>query len=165
MSIKKFKKDGLIFREGLCSRKGKELEVSGFKLPKLTKESEKTFLKLKLGYKLNVVPLGAEGSDSDSAGGDEAAFKKIKASVGKEIKKELAGGNADKNRITQMVKDATKKEQQADYAGATAVFEEIQSIIKGGGGGPLTPERREKMVQDLSEMEKNIDKIMKALEK
>ena len=86
MSVKKFKKDGVIFRVGLCTRQSKELHVSGFKIPKLIKESEKTFLKLKLGYK--IIALDGEGAEgaAGAGAGDEAAWKKLKAELSRKIK-------------------------------------------------------------------------------
>ena len=51
--VRKLKKDGLIFREGTCSRKGRDLTFGGPQLKdRYVKESEKTMRKLRLGYTL-----------------------------------------------------------------------------------------------------------------
>ncbi len=62
MSVKKLKKEGIIFREGVCFRKAKDLTVTDF-LPKLVKESQKTFLKLKLGYSLEAIDAADDADD------------------------------------------------------------------------------------------------------
>ena len=95
MSIKKFKKDGVIFREGFVTRKSKELQVSGFKIPKLIKESEKTFLKLKLGYK--IVSTGAEG-------GGEAGGEKLTPERRKEMVSGLSKMETDIDKIMSALK-------------------------------------------------------------
>ncbi len=106
VSVQKFKKEGVIFREGLCTRSNKELHLSGFTPAKLVKEAKKTLLKLKLGYEIHggedalTEPAGA----GEAGGTDEAAFK-------------------------------------------------------------LTPERRKEILQDLSRMESDIDRLMAALGK
>jgi hypothetical protein len=65
-SVKNLKKEGVLFLEGTVRRKGKDLDVEGI-LPKLLKESQKTFLKLRLGYKI----VGVD--EADDAGDDGAA--------------------------------------------------------------------------------------------
>jgi len=53
LAMKKLKSKGVIFREATCSAKGKQLTMGEIKPPKLFKEAEKLFLKLKLGYKVS----------------------------------------------------------------------------------------------------------------
>lgn len=160
LSIQKFKKDGVIFREGTCVRSGKDLELSGFALPMLIKECQKTFLKLKLGYKIS----GSDAEADQEAGGtgDEAAWKKLKAALGSKIKPAIEGGSQNKDRIVELVRQATGDEKAGDYAAATAAFEEIRGLLE-QGGSELSPERRSEMVKDLTQMEKDIDRLMSAL--
>jgi hypothetical protein len=74
LSVKNLKKGGVIFREGLCKREGKDLHISGIKPAKLCKEAEKTFLRLRLGYK--VIPMD-EPEDQDAAMTPEVRKKKV----------------------------------------------------------------------------------------
>jgi hypothetical protein len=60
---RKLQKEGLIFREGTCSRQGKELSVNGLE-PRLVKEAAKTLKKLLLGFKI----AGVEADDEGAAG-------------------------------------------------------------------------------------------------
>jgi hypothetical protein len=60
------KKEGVILREGTCSRDGKELRVQGLD-PKLQKGAAKTLKKLLLGFKIaGVNEEGEEGDAGDS---------------------------------------------------------------------------------------------------
>jgi len=56
------KKDGVTFREGTCSKEGKELRIDGLD-PKFLKGAAKTLKKLVLGYKIR----GAEEEGDDEA--------------------------------------------------------------------------------------------------
>ncbi len=72
IAVKSLKKSGVIFREGVCTRSGKELEVSDLKPAKLRKEAEKTLKKMRLGYSI----AGADAEDDtedDAPGGPQAA--------------------------------------------------------------------------------------------
>ncbi len=53
LAMKKLKSKGVIFREARCQKNGKNLTIGDIKPPKLHKEAERLFLKLKLGYKLS----------------------------------------------------------------------------------------------------------------
>jgi hypothetical protein len=71
--VRKLQKEGVIFREGTCTRQGKELAVEGLDR-KLVKEAAKTLKKLVLGFKI----AGAEeeeegGASSPDAGGAAAS--------------------------------------------------------------------------------------------
>ncbi len=51
--VRRMKKDGLIFRAGLCQRSGRDVEFWGDELKdRYIKEAEKTFDRLRLGYTL-----------------------------------------------------------------------------------------------------------------
>jgi len=51
--VRKLKQDGIRFQTGTCSRQGREIKIGAGDLKdKHLREAEKTFLKLRLGYKL-----------------------------------------------------------------------------------------------------------------
>jgi hypothetical protein len=71
LAVKALRKEGVLFKEGVCRLEGKDLHVRD--LPgKLAKEAMKTVLKLHLGYKLAVseeaptVPDGDLGAPAES---------------------------------------------------------------------------------------------------
>ena len=69
LSVKKLKKEGVLFRETTCTRKAKELELGPLQPAKLLKETEKTLIKLRLGYKVKAAPgTGEEGAAGAEAG-------------------------------------------------------------------------------------------------
>ncbi len=61
LAVRQLKKEGVVFREGTCTLQGKDFVVEGI-ASKLLKEAAKTFLKLRLGYKV---------SGQDGEGGEE----------------------------------------------------------------------------------------------
>lgn len=63
--VRKLQQEGVIFREGTCTRQGKELQVDELDR-KLVKEASKTLQKLVLGYKI-------AGDEEDAGGGPETA--------------------------------------------------------------------------------------------
>jgi hypothetical protein len=69
MSVQKLRKAGVIFREGTCSKAGKELELAGLEA-KLVKGAARTLAKLRLGY--TIAGVDEEGAD-ESADGDASA--------------------------------------------------------------------------------------------
>lgn len=148
MSIRKLKGEGLIFREGTVDREGKNLLVADM-IPKLEKEAKKTFLKLKLGYKIK----GAEGDDEDEdeneaaeaveemAGAEASSDTAAIENELKQLKKELSGdirtavdGNAqNKAAIANLVRAASQAEKSGDFADAVGKFNEIREQLNQGG--------------------------------
>lgn len=162
-SVQKLKKDGMMFHEGLCTRESKELSLRDFKLPKLIKETEKTFLKLKLGYTVAgggaADDADAEGAAATDAAQAQAAWKKIKAELGKDVRGAIEADSPDKARITQLATQAGAREKQGDFAGATALFEELRPLLQ----AKLSPERRKEMLHGLGNLEKDLDRLLNAL--
>jgi hypothetical protein len=64
---RKLQTEGLLFREGTCSREGKELRVEGLD-PKLVKGAAKTLKKLLVGFKI----AGADDESDSAASPDDA---------------------------------------------------------------------------------------------
>ncbi len=82
---RKLQKEGVLFREGTCTRQGKELQVDGLD-PKLVKAASKTLKKLLLGYKIAGVEDDAEGAPapgraSEARGKRLDELKKLKSDL------------------------------------------------------------------------------------
>lgn len=84
LCARKLQKEGLIFREGVCGKLGKELQVDGLD-PKLVKEAAKTLKKLHLGYKIAGVE--ADGDDAAAPSPTETATPEARAKRLEELKK------------------------------------------------------------------------------
>ena len=68
LSVKKLKAQGVLFRETTLTRQGKSLTLGPIEPPKLAKEAERLFIKLKLGYKLATGAGTAEPEGGDDGG-------------------------------------------------------------------------------------------------
>lgn len=164
MSVRKLKAQGVIFREATVNREGKNLNV-GEMIPKLEKEAKKTFLKLKLGYKI----LGADGPEeaqaesmeeeeeiqasSDSSGGQaEEQLKRIKKELANDIRSAVQGDAPNKAAIANLMREATQAENQSNFEEAVAKFEEIRGQLGEAGG-------------DLAEQAKKIETAVKVWNK
>jgi len=135
-SVNKLKKQGVMFREGLVTRSGKDLAVAELEA-KLLKEARKTFLKLRLGYKLSF-PGDDEGSDAEGdeqsgAKQQEPEWKKLKASVGPRIKPVLDGTGPAKAKVADLLRNATAAEKSGDFGAAIASFREIEGLLDAAG--------------------------------
>jgi hypothetical protein len=89
VAIPKLRSGGVMLREGTCSRQRKELHVGGFKAAKLYKEIEKTFLKLKLGYRIVAEDPDAAADESASAAAPAAAAATDAAKLAPERRQEI----------------------------------------------------------------------------
>jgi hypothetical protein len=72
---RKLVKEGVLFREGSCTRQGKELLVDGLE-PRLVKEAAKTLKKLVLGFKIAGIEEETEGAPA-TAGASEVRGRKL----------------------------------------------------------------------------------------
>jgi hypothetical protein len=81
IAARKLKTQGLTFREGTCSRDGKELRIAGLD-PKFVKGASKTIKKLLLGYKV----AGGEEDGEDGAA-PEGAAPEARAKRAQELQK------------------------------------------------------------------------------
>ena len=81
IAVRKIKKDGVLFREGTCTVKGKVITVRGI-AAQLLKHAQKTFKQLKLGYKV-----GGLGDEAEEATPDTSALQKRLAKLIDDIKK------------------------------------------------------------------------------
>lgn len=180
MSIRKLKGQGLIFREGSVERQGKNLAVADM-IPKLEKEAKKTFLKLKLGYKV----LGAEGEDEtgeneaaeaveEMAGSDTTTDTAAIENELKQIKKELTGdirsavdGNAqNKAKIADLVRKASQAEKSGDFGGAVERFNEIRGELQQGGDDLVNQAKKiETAVKVWNKTEEAATKELRKLQK
>ena len=76
LCVRKLKQEGVICREGTCSREGKELRIDGLD-PKFLKGAAKTLKKLLLGFKIAGVEEEGEEGNADESATPEARAKKV----------------------------------------------------------------------------------------
>jgi hypothetical protein len=75
--VRKLQQEGVLFREGKCTRQGKELQIDGLDR-KFVKEAAKTLKKLVLGFKIAGVEEEGEGvAGAPDAGTLDARGKKV----------------------------------------------------------------------------------------
>jgi hypothetical protein len=136
-TLQRLKRGGVLFREGVATRERKDLRLADFN-PKLCKEARRTFLKLKLGYR--IVVDGAEDGDDDDASEsepkparpsarDEAAWKKLKAELLDDAKARISANDPKKARIVELVRQASAHEKSGDLASAIEAFEELRDVL------------------------------------
>ncbi len=121
-SVQRFKKEGVAFREGLCTMKNKELHLSGFQAQKLVKEAGKTLLKLQLGYRLfDGEEALAGAADAGGAGETEAAIFKLAPERRKEILADLVRMQGDIDRLmaahTECSRESSRRRVPASASG------------------------------------------------
>ena len=147
MVVQKCKAGGVQFHEGRCTQEAKTLHLRGFPEPKFVKEAAKTFLKLKLGWKV-ATPAGVDGEEGGGADGNAAAaLAQLKKSLAVQIKTAVSGGSPQARSVIEQVKRAGEQERSGDLDGARAALEEVRTLLETG---------RKDLVQRAAKIEKAV---------
>jgi hypothetical protein len=112
VAIPKLRSGGVMLREGTCTRLRKELHVGGFKKSKLYKELERTFLKLKLGYR--IVVDDAEAAEDDDAADEAAPAARPSSASSGASAAATDGAKLAPERRQEIVKDLEKMERDIE---------------------------------------------------
>lgn len=128
--MKQLRKEGVLFRVGTFTRRDKVLEVGGL-MPKLVKESAKTMLKLRLGWKVRE---GAEGGFADEL---EASWNEIKSRLAPHIKGALAGGFEAVDELKKRLQEAAGHEKAGDYEAGVDAMKEVGRLIAAASGAAV----------------------------
>ncbi len=133
--VQKLRKEGVSFREGICSKRGKTLVVD--ELPDaLVKAARRTLQKLLPGLKIlsgEDAQEDDEGGTDDAAGatdeGLESALQRIKDELSSRIDSAVEVGGEISETIASLVREASDREEDEDLAGAIQSYEEIRSQL------------------------------------
>lgn len=147
MVVAKLRKEGVLFREGLCRRQGKDLQVEGIP-SKLAKEANKTLVKSMLGY--SATPTGAEVPEEEAgaaaaagaapvAGDLASAWEKLKGELVPRIQQAVQTAPKVRGEIQKLVSQATTQAKSGDFAGAIQSFKAAGALLSGGGTPPTGP--------------------------
>lgn len=127
LAMKQLRKEGVLFRVGAFQRVDKVLEL-GDLMPKLVKESAKTMLKLRLGWKVR------ESVEGELADDLEASWNEIKAKLAPYIKGALNGGIEAVEELKQRLQEAAGFEKAGDYGAGVEAMKDIAKFIASATG-------------------------------
>jgi hypothetical protein len=147
MSVQKLRKAGVIFREGTCSKAGKELALAGLE-PKLVKGAARTLAKLRLGFK--IAGVDGEGADEAADGDASAPAAAGAASAG------AAGAAAPQVDLAERATRIAKAVQvwSKTEAAATKELRKLQKALLA-----LDDPRTRPVIQGLESILARIDKV------
>jgi len=135
LAVKQIKKEGVMFREGVCTLSGKEFQVDGIQST-LVKQAHLTLKRLKLGYSV----VGAEDDDEDEAAAGEQA-------AGAAQGDELA---ARQSEATAAIKEAASLREPANDAVLKQAAKALQGVPAATAkGDAATAGKLLDMIEDL----------------
>jgi len=133
ITMQALRKDGVLCKEGLCTKNGKHLDQIADLAPVLVKSSAKTAERLKLGCKIKSAG-GDEGEEADSqqdTGPLDALIKKLVPMA----KSAIASLPGDHSGIRDLLENIVKLRKLGDIDQATTRAKELAAVIKSAPTG------------------------------